>query len=117
MYGLRGARGFGDYTSDIARPVYVDPGVPPDPAIVAANTAANNAYQVAVAGDMAKNTYDTCVSDAGNNPAQYQGALLARCAGNYQDAGAYAASTAVTPVTWYSGGGTAVPFEGFNAPV
>jgi hypothetical protein len=115
-YGLRGydgrVHGLGDFDPP-DRPVWVDPGYPPDPAIVAANTQKNNEYQVAIAGAQAQNNLDQCLANAENaTPGAQRDSVLASCGQAYSDAGAYAAQTAATPVTWYSGGGSPVPFEG-----
>lgn len=63
-----------------ARPVWVDPGYPPDPAIVAANTAANDAYQVAMQQEQAGANFDQCALNAqnANSPEQYA-EVMARC--------------------------------------
>lgn len=93
-----------------AQPAYRDPGYPPDPAIVAQNNVLSNAYDLAMAGAQAQNNRDQCEQNAQNatSPEQYA-ATMARCAGAYSDAGAYAAETAATPVSWYGGGSTAAP--------
>jgi hypothetical protein len=96
-----------------ARPDWIDPGYPPDPGIVAHNTDQNNQYQVAMAGAQAENNLDQCLANAENaTPGAQRDSVLASCGQAYSNAGAYAASTAASPVTWYSGGGSAVPFQG-----
>jgi len=82
-YGLRGwdgrVYGLGVFNAP-ARPDWVDPGYPPDPAIVARNTAENSAYQVAVQMEQAGNNFDQCAANAqnANSPEQYA-EVMARC--------------------------------------
>ena len=63
-----------------ARPDWIDPGYPPDAAIVAANTAKNDAYQVAVQQEQAGANFDQCAANAGNanSPEQYAD-VMSRC--------------------------------------
>jgi hypothetical protein len=85
---------------------------------VALNTRNNDAYQVAMEGATAQNNFDQCAQNAenANSPEQYAD-VMARCNQAYQNAGAYVASTADTPVSWYGGGGSVAPFVGVNVPV
>lgn len=118
-YGLRGCdgrvHGLGVFNPP-APPTFIDPGYPPDPAIVAQNTLNNNRYQVAIAGAQTQNNLDQCRANAQNAlPGAQRTAVLASCDQVYADAGAYAAESAATPVTWNTGGGSPIPFEG-NQP-
>lgn len=102
-YWLRG--GLGVFNAP-ARPNWIDPGYPPDPAIVARNTAENSAYQVAVQMEQAGNNFDQCAANAqnANSPAQYA-EVMARC--NQQ---AEIQSAPMNPVvSYYTPGTPAVP--------
>lgn len=82
MYSLR--NGLGAFNPP-ARPLWIDPGYPPDPGIVARNTANNDAYQRALDMAQAQNNYDGCMQNAqnANTPQQYA-EVVARCNGQYQ---------------------------------
>ncbi len=113
MYGLRGLGLF----APPPRPVWIDPGYPADPAIVALNTANNTAYQQQVQGAEASNNFDTCELNAqnANSPEQYA-AVIARCQGQAaQQTGPEAGDLPVTyytpgrPLSYSPGGGAITP--------
>ncbi len=89
-----------------ARPDWIDPGYPPDPAIVATNTANNNAYQKSVELAQADNNFDQCAANAQNasSPEQYA-QVMARCHG--QEAQQSGPEAGDLPVTYYTPSKTA----------
>lgn len=102
-YYLRGYGGGLGATLHLPPPaVWIDPGQPASNAIVMRNLAANDAYQVAVAGAMAQYVLDQCHENANLLSGAQRDAAMATCAAAYSDAGAVALSTADTPVDWYT---------------
>ncbi len=99
MYGLRGLGAF----DPPARPAFIDPGYPPDPGIVALNTANNNAYQRAMELAQASNNYDQCEANAQNATSQAQyDQVMAMCRGQAaQQTGPEAGDL---PVTYFTPG-------------
>lgn len=104
-YFLRDS-GLGDLTLPPPA-VWIYPGYPPDPTIVAANTAASNAYQAAVAAAQVSNNDAQCISNANQNPEPYRTQMLAACGGSYSPGGSgydaaesipYVAPASTTPV-------------------
>lgn len=82
-YALRGRdgrlHGLGVFNLP-SRPTWIDPGYPADPAIVARNTAASDAFELAVQQEQAGSNFDQCALNAqnANSPEQYA-EVMARC--------------------------------------
>lgn len=119
MYQLRN-EGLGVFNPPV-RPNFIDPGYPPDPGIVALNTANNNAFQVAMDIAQASNNYDQCELNAQNakDQAQYD-EVMARCRGQaaQQAAPDVPTTTYYTPgqPISYSPGGPAIATPVYSVP-
>lgn len=90
MYGIKGMRGFGVWNPPNRADYGLDPGGggmhcdPRDVACVLEQTAAGNAFDLAMSQAQAQNNLDTCMSNAENATSQAQyDATVARCQGQF----------------------------------